>query len=132
MTKLTISKEALALLQKRNYTSFPLLLIVDDGGGDYSVNGGACSIGANFSIIALDNKNFDSRYPLKIENNANLNIYTSKYDLTFMGKDLILDIANAGLRLRNEEGLLTGNVYLAKAQQLAQAAKRGMLYDKNC
>ncbi|WP_276804389.1 iron-sulfur cluster biosynthesis family protein [Lactobacillus hominis] len=132
MVKMTIEADALNLLEKRGYSKFPLLLIVDGGGGDYSIEGGSCSLGADYSIIALDTRQTDPRYPIEIQTNTDLKIYTSDYDLAFLGDNLVLYIKDTTLHLRNDGGLLTGNVKLAKASDIAEAAKRGQLYDKNC
>lgn len=132
MVKMTIEPDALRLIKSRDYDKYPLLLIVDDGGGDYSIEGGSCNLGSDYSLILLDTQKDDPRYPIKIQTNTNLNIYTSDYDLTFLGDNLILDIKDTTLRLRNDSGILTGNVKLAKASMLQEAAKRGQLYNKNC
>ncbi|WP_297818947.1 iron-sulfur cluster biosynthesis family protein [uncultured Lactobacillus sp.] len=132
MVKMTIASDALKLLKKKDYDNYPLLLIVDGGGGDYSIEGGSCSLGADFSIIILDTRPSDPRYPILIQTDTDLKFYTSDYDLAFLGNNLILDIKDTTLRLRNDSGLLTGNVKLATASDLQKAAKRGQLYDKNC
>ena len=132
MVKMTISQDAINFLKNRDYDQHELILIVDGGGGDYSIEGGSCNIGMDYSLISLDTMGHDSRYSVKIENNAGFKIYTSDYDLAFLGDNLILDIHNTTLRLRNDSGILTGAVKIAKASFLAERAKEGIIGQKNC
>nr|WP_304678729.1 iron-sulfur cluster biosynthesis family protein [uncultured Lactobacillus sp.] len=41
MVKMTISQDAIDFLKKRGYNKHEILLIVDGGGGDYSIEGGS-------------------------------------------------------------------------------------------
>ncbi len=132
MVKMTISQAAINFLKNRGYDKHEILLIVDGGGGDYSIEGGSCNIGMDYSLISLDTMKHDPRYSVKIENNANFAIYTSDYDLAFLGDNLILDIHDTTLRLRNDSGILTGAVKMAKASFLAERAKEGIVGQKNC
>lgn len=132
MVKMTISQDAINFLKNRGYDKHEILLIVDGGGGDYSIEGGSCNIGMDYSLISLDTMKHDPRYSVKIENNANFAIYTSDYDLAFLGDNLILDIHDTTLRLRNDSGILTGAVKMAKASFLAERAKEGSVGQKNC
>ncbi|WP_297814984.1 iron-sulfur cluster biosynthesis family protein [uncultured Lactobacillus sp.] len=132
MIKMIISQEAIDFLINRGYNKHEILLIVDGGGGDYSIEGGSCNIGMDYSLISLDTMKHDPRYSVKIENNANFEIYTSDYDLAFLGNNLILDVHDTTLRLRNDSGILTGAVKIAKASFLAERAKEGITDQKNC
>lgn len=132
MVKMTISQDATNFLKNRGYNKHEILLIVDGGGGDYSIEGGSCNIGMDYSLISLDTMKHDPRYSIKIENNASFAIYTSDYDLAFLGDNLILDIHDTSLRLRNDSGILTGAVKIAKASFLAERAKQGIVDQKNC
>ena len=132
MVKMTISQDAINFLKNRGYDKHEIILIVDGGGGDYSIEGGSCNIGIDYSLISLDTMKHDSRYSVKIENNADFEIYTSDYDLAFLGDNLILDIHDTTLRLRNDSGILTGAVKIAKASFLAKRAKEGIIGSKNC
>lgn len=133
MVKMTISQDAINFLKNRGYDKHEIILIVDGGGGDYSIEGGSCNIGMDYSLISLDAMKHDSRYSVKIENNADFEIYTSDYDLAFLGDNLVLDIHDdTTLRLRNDSGILTGAVKIAKASFLAEQAKKGIISQKNC
>lgn len=132
MIKMTISPEAIDYLKKRNFKNHEILLIVDGGGGDYSIEGGSCSIGMDYSLILLDTRSSDPRYPVEIKNNSDLKFYTSDYDLAFLGNNLVLNVENTTLALKNDSGILTGAVKLAKASDLAEKAKLGILGSKNC
>lgn len=130
MVKMTISQDAINFLKNRGYDKHEIILIVDGGGGDYSIEGGSCNIGMDYSLISLDTMKHDSRYSVKIENNADFEIYTSDYDLAFLGDNLVLDIHDTTLRLRNDSGILTGAVKIAKASFLAEQAKKGIISQK--
>ena len=41
MVKMTINQDAIDFLKKRGYNKHEILLIVDGGGGDYSIEGGS-------------------------------------------------------------------------------------------
>ena len=71
MVKMTISQDAIDFLKNRGYNKHEILLIVDGGGGDYSIEGGSCNIWMDYSLISLDTMKHDPRYSVKIENNAN-------------------------------------------------------------
>ena len=68
MVKMTISQDAINFLKNRGYDKHEIILIVDGGGGDYSIEGGSCNIGMDYSLISLDTMKHDSRYSVKIEN----------------------------------------------------------------
>ena len=55
-----------------------------------------------------------------------------KFILAFLGDNLVLDIHDTTLRLRNDSGILTGAVKIAKASFLAEQAKKGIISQKNC
>ena len=126
MVKMTISQDAIDFLKNRSYNKHEILLIVDGGGGDYSIEGGSCNIGMDYSLISLDTMKHDPRYSVKIENNANFEIYMGNMTVK------ILDIHDTTLRLRNDSGILTGAVKIAKASFLAERAKEGIIDQKNC
>lgn len=109
------------LLKRREILNKILILIADDGGGKYSIKGGGCAIGSHFSIIYVDK--VDPDYPIKFENNQGINIYTSKYDTTMMGPNLVVDYANASLNLKSDEGLLDGGVDIGNGAELIKAQK---------
>ena len=114
--KITFTDKALDYLKRREILNKILILIADDGGGKYSIKGGGCAIGSHFSIIYVDK--VDPDYPIKFENNQGINIYTSKYDTTMMGPNLVVDYANASLNLKSDEGLLDGGVDIGNGDLL--------------
>lgn len=89
MLKITFTDNALDYLKRREIADKTLILITDDGGGKYSIKGGGCSIGSHFSIIWVDQ--VDPDYPVELENDQGLKIYTSKYDMTMMGPNMVMD-----------------------------------------
>src|SRR5699024_12514304 len=102
MVKMRISQDAINFLKKRGYNKHEILLIVEGGGGDYSIEGGSCNIGMDYSLISLDTMKHDPLYSVKSQHNANSKIYTSHYDLAFLGNKLDLEIHDTTLRLRND------------------------------
>lgn len=121
MLSITFTVKAINYLKKRKILDKTLILIVDDGGGKYSLQGGSCSIGAHFSIIWVKQK--DPTYPLQLKNNQGLHIYTSRYDQTMMGPNMICDYEAGSLNLRDDEGLLDGHVEIGNDADLIKANK---------
>lgn len=121
MLNITFTDGALAYLKRKNILNKILILIVDDGGGKYSIKGGSCSIGSHFSIIWVNQK--DPDYPLALKNNQGLKIYTSSYDQALMGPNMICDYESGSLNLRDDEGLLDGNVEIGNGAALIKANK---------
>ena len=74
MATIKLSQAFVDLMKKKHLDQKTLLLITDDGGGRYSLQGGACSIGTKFTLIVLDQP--DSDYQVKLENDAGLDLYT--------------------------------------------------------
>lgn len=121
MLKITFTDKALTYLKSKKISDKILILIADDGGGKYSLRGGSCSIGANFSIIWVDQ--VDPDYPIQLENNQGIKIYSSKYDMTVMGPNMIVDYDAGALNLRDDEGMLDGNVEIGDGAALIKANK---------
>jgi hypothetical protein len=119
MTQIKFTQAALAEMKKRDLLEHPLLLIADDAGGKYSIRGGSCSMGASFSIIKLDK--LDPDYPIALQNDAGVEIYTSQYDLTLLEDNLVVDYVNAGLLLKNDSGLLDGAMSIGDGAKLLAA-----------
>lgn len=119
MLNITFTDKAINYLKKRKVWDKTLILIADDGGGKYSIQGGSCSIGAHFSLIWVKQK--DPDYPLLLANDQGRKIYTSKYDLTVMGPNMIVDYAAGSLNLRDDEGLLDGHVAIGNGAALIKA-----------
>lgn len=121
MLKITFTDKALTYLKSKKISDKILILIADDGGGKYSLKGGSCSIGANFSIIWVDQ--VDPDYPIQLENSQGIKIYSSKYDMTVMGPNMIVDYDAGALNLRDDEGMLDGNVEIGDGAALIKANK---------
>lgn len=125
MLKIKVTDSAIALLKRKNIADKILLLVTDDGGGKYSLQGGACSIGAKFSIVALDK--IDPDYPLNIENDFELQLYTSDYDTRFLRPGLTLTVKNSRITLKDNTGLLDSNVRIANGQDILAAFEKGIM-----
>lgn len=121
MLKIKFTTTAINYLKRRGILDKTLILITDDGGGKYSIQGGSCSIGSRFSLIWVSRK--DTDYPLFLQNNQGIKIYTSKYDLTMMGTNMVLDYTAGSLSLRDDEELLDGHVEIGNGAALLKANK---------
>ena len=121
MLKITFTDKAMDYLKRREIADKTLILITDDGGGKYSIKGGGCSIGSHFAIIWVDQ--VDPDYPVELENDQGLKIYTSKYDMTMMGPNMVMDYDAGSLNLRSDEGILDGGVEIGNGAALIKANK---------
>ena len=121
MLKITFTDKATDYLKRREIADKTLILITDDGGGKYSIQGGGCSIGSHFSIIWV--VQVDPDYPVELENDQGLKIYTSKYDMTMMGPNMVMDYDAGSLNLRSDEGILDGGVEIGNGAALIKANK---------
>lgn len=122
--KINMTDTMVKLLKDKQLSDKTLLLVTDDGGGKYSLQGGACSIGAKFSLIILDQP--DPDYAIPLTNNANVALYTSAYDLNFLGDGLMMDYRNYSISLKDNSGLLDGSVRIAKGADVLAAFKKGI------
>lgn len=125
MQSIKITNAMVELLKKKKINDKILLLVTDDGGGKYSLQGGACSIGSKFSIVVVDQ--MDDGYQVKVENNADLNLYTSEYDLHFLNKGLTMDFKNYLISLKDDTGMLDGAVLIANGQEILDAFEQGTI-----
>lgn len=123
MTKIKITDSMKEFLTKKGLTAKSLLLNVDDG-GKYSVSGGSCSIGDKFAIVYLDQD--DPDYPIAVENNAGLNLHTSKYTLTFFTDGLVLDTKGTSVVLRDNSGMKDGAVNVVDGAKILAQNSQGM------
>ncbi|ERL65151.1 iron-sulfur cluster biosynthesis family protein [Schleiferilactobacillus shenzhenensis] len=124
MTEINITDPMAKLLAGPRFAGKTLLLITDDGGGKYSLQGGACSIGTKFTLIILDQP--DPDYSIPLTNNAGVPLFTSQYDLTFLGQGLTMDYQHYSISLRDDTGLLDGGVLIAKGADVLAAFKQGI------
>ena len=124
MNENTITPAVVDVLKQKQVADKTLLLITDDAGGKYSLQGGACSIGTKFTIVVLEQP--DEEYNVKLKNNAGLSLYTSDYDVYFLGQGLKLDYQKAMINLTNNGQLLDNNVLVAEGKTILDAFKQGI------
>ncbi|MDE6547197.1 MAG: iron-sulfur cluster biosynthesis family protein, partial [Lactobacillus sp.] len=74
--------------------------------------GGTCTIGANFQLVVLDNK--DPELSIKFKNNKYQDMYTSDKELAFLDNGLVLNARNAVLSLSSNEGVIDGGVTISE------------------
>ena len=123
MATIKLSQAFVDLMKKKHLDQKTLLLITDDGGGRYSLQGGACSIGTKFTLIVLDQP--DSDYQVKLENDAGLDLYTSDYDMIFFASGLAMDFQNGAISIKDDaHAYLDGSVQLPMVQMCWQPSKR--------
>lgn len=131
MNKITVTPAVVNRLKQKQIATKTLLLITDDAGGKYSLQGGACSIGTKFTLVVLDQP--DDDYRVRLANNANLSLYTSDYDVYFLGQGLKLDYQKAMLNLTNNGQLLDNNVQIADGKKILAAFNQGIFANSgNC
>lgn len=124
MNEITLTPAVIEVLKQKQIADKTLLLITDDAGGKYSLQGGACSIGTKFTIVVLDQP--DDEYTVQLKNNAGLSLYTSDYDVYFLGQGLKLDYQKAMISLTNNGQLLDNNVLVANGKDILAAFKQGI------
>lgn len=123
MPTIKLSDQLLTLLRQKNLTTKELLLIADDGGGKYSLRGGACSIGTTFTLIVLDTADPDYDEPLV--NAQDLHMWTSAYDSYFFSAGLVLDVVNHQIMLKDNAHILDSAVQIANGATVLAAFKTG-------
>ncbi len=110
--KIVIKPQAQEAIKSKIQPDSIVLLALNDGSNGYSKLGGTCTIGADFQLVILDKK--DPAFNLKIENNMDLNLYTSKDELQFLDNGLILNARNSVLSISSDEGIIDGSVSINK------------------
>ena len=126
MATIKLSQSFVDLMKKKHFDQKILLLIADDGGGRYSLQGGACSIGTKFSLIVLDEP--DPDYQVKLENDAGLQLYTSDYDMIFFASGLAMDFKQGAISIKDDaHAYLDGSVRIAKGSDVLAAFKKGIM-----
>ena len=78
-------------------------------------------MGSHVSIICVHQ--VDPDYPVELESHQDLTIYTSKYDMTMMGPNMVMDYDAGSLNLRSDEGILDGGVEIGNGAALIKANK---------
>lgn len=110
--ELKIKDGAKEVLEKKVKPGQTILLALNDGSNGYSKLGGTCTIGANFQLVVLDNK--DPKFSIKVKNNMDLDLYTSDKELAFLDNGLVLNARNAVLSLSSNEGVIDGGVTISE------------------
>lgn len=125
MPEITLTPDFYHYFQQKHLTDHDLILLVDDGGGKCSLQGGACSIGTNFSIIDVDEP--DADYPILLTNTQGVRLWTSNYDLVFCGTGLKLDYRHGSIAITdNAHMMLDGTVQLVKGADVLAAFQAGV------
>ncbi|WP_056969189.1 iron-sulfur cluster biosynthesis family protein [Lacticaseibacillus thailandensis] len=124
MAQIKLTDSFMDLMRRKGLADKTLLLIADDGGGRYSLQGGACTIGSKFSLIELDAP--DPDYNVRLENDAGLDLYTSDYDLFFLEHGAVLDFKHYAIDLKDDAHHIDGAVTMAKGADILAAFKQGL------
>ena len=106
--QLKIKDPAQKLIKSKIKPNSIVLLALNDGSNAYSKLGGTCTIGANFQLVVLTEK--DPHYDVKIKNNMDLDLYTSNDELQFLENGLVLNARDAVMSLSSDEGIIDGAV----------------------
>lgn len=106
--KIDIAKEAVDFLKKKVDFKNDLLLAVDDGSNRYSDVGGSCTIGDKFQIVSLAQDHSD--FPITVENEAGIKLFTSENEKFFLGNGLKLLIYKGHLALKDDNEMLDDNI----------------------
>lgn len=128
MANIKITKTMKDVLVKKGIADKSLLLIVDDGGGKYSSGGGACSIGERFAIVVLEKD--DPEFPIELNNDAGIDLHSSKYSLTFVQDNPILDYQHHNIVLKDDSGIEDSTVMVTNGAQVLAEAKKGMTHTR--
>ena len=119
MATIKLTDAFMDVLNQKQLTGKELVLVTDDGGGKYSIEGGACSLGANFTIIVLDQA--DPDYAVKLENDRGIHFWTSDYDMMFFESGLTLDYKNHNIEIRDDAHVLDNAVVIANGADVLAA-----------
>lgn len=127
MTQIKISARLKALLAAKDFADKQLVLVTDDGGGKYSLHGGACSIGTKFTLIVLDQP--DPEYDVAVDNNQQLALWTSAYDLIFFNDGIQMDYDQGRISIKDNAHMLDNAVQIAKGAEVLAAFEQGVPAD---
>ncbi|MCT0161854.1 iron-sulfur cluster biosynthesis family protein [Lactiplantibacillus pentosus] len=127
MTQIKISARLKALLTAKGFADRQLVLVTDDGGGKYSLHGGACSIGTKFTLIVLDQP--DPEYDVAVDNNQQLALWTSAYDLIFFNDGIQMDYDQGRISIKDNAHMLDNAVQIAKGAEVLAAFEQGIPAD---
>ncbi|WP_262316395.1 iron-sulfur cluster biosynthesis family protein [Lacticaseibacillus parakribbianus] len=124
MTKITLTQSFVDLMAQKSLLDKTLILIADDGGGKYSLQGGACTIGSKFTLIVVDAP--DPDYPVALANDFGVHLWSSDYDLLFLEKGLTLDFVAHQIRLKDNAHGFDDGLRIADGQEVLAAFHRGL------
>ncbi|MFC6181044.1 iron-sulfur cluster biosynthesis family protein [Lactiplantibacillus daowaiensis] len=127
MPTIQLSDTMLALLARKQLLDKTLILLADDGGGKYSLHGGACSIGTKFTLIVLDQP--DPAYSVKLTNPYGVHLWTSTYDLMFFNDGITMDYQNGRIAIKDNAHVLDHGVQIANGADVLAAFKAGVTID---
>jgi uncharacterized protein YqkB len=127
MTQIKISARLKALLTAKGFADKQLVLVTDDGGGKYSLHGGACSIGTKFTLIVLDQP--DPEHDVAVDNNQQLALWTSAYDLIFFNDGIQMDYDQGRISIKDNAHMLDNAVQIAKGAEVLAAFEQGVPAD---
>ncbi|MBU7449463.1 MULTISPECIES: iron-sulfur cluster biosynthesis family protein [Lactiplantibacillus] len=127
MTQIKISARLKALLTAKGFADKQFVLVTDDGGGKYSLHGGACSIGTKFTLIVLDQP--DPEYDVAVDNNQQLALWTSAYDLIFFNDGIQMDYDQGRISIKDNAHMLDNAVQIAKGAEVLAAFEQGVPAD---
>ncbi|QGV05253.1 iron-sulfur cluster biosynthesis family protein [Lactobacillus acetotolerans] len=126
---MNIKPEAAEKIKSHVQDGQVVLLALNDGSNKYSKQGGTCTIGANFQFVILDKK--DPEYDIKIDNNAGLDLYTSKSEMAFLDNGLVINAKDSTLSLSDDSGVVDGGVMISNFKP-SKITKKDMMEGKTC
>lgn len=127
---MNIKKDAIEMIKKQMDSKRQVVLLaLNDGSNKYSKLGGTCTIGANFQFVILQ-KN-DPNYNIKINNNADLDLYTAKPEMSFLENNLVVNARNSTLSLSDDSGVIDGGMTITKFKP-SKVSKKDMAESKTC
>lgn len=106
--KMNVKPDAANLLEGKVPEGSFVLLALNDGSNKYSTMGGTCTIGANFQLVIMREK--DPAFNVPIENNDNLNLWTSPAEQVFLEDNVVLDAKYSMLSLSDDTGIIDSAV----------------------
>lgn len=124
--KMTIKPNAIAFLENKIPRGSFVLLALNDGSNKYSDIGGTCTIGANFQLVILKEK--DPAFTVPVENNDELEMYTSPDEQVFLQDSVVLDEKYGMLVLSDDTGIIDSAVTIStpREQPLSEEAMKDM------
>jgi hypothetical protein len=122
--QITLTDAFVQLIHDKGLADKDLILIADDGGGKYSLQGGACTIGSKFTLIEVDQP--DPDYPVALQNPAGLKLWSSDYDLLFLEAGLQLDFVDHQIRLKDNAHRFDDGLRIAKGSEVLAAFHQGL------